>query len=467
MGKKGGSSNNQTNKFNIDNINFIVPLDDNYNLMSGSISKELLEFMELDKGENETILTDYEYIILNYFLDDGALSYILDDGSLKLPNTMVTTTTEQASIAVSGGSKKKRTKKRKSKKRKYSKKKRVQKGSGRRIFGRNKAREALKYLNGAYNIDETRGTRQGAQNLQSKLFGSTQQGAQNLQSKLFGNEPVIQRQRKTKQVARAIPTSKTFNPASPLPELPPPVPAVDYEENYKVTKILSDDGKISNFMIIDNYKIHYILSLKQITQNEDKKGKNNILQPYVNYDKSLHGAFMINNLTDDDLIENFLYYGEIKGDKILEKFKNIDNFINKSKNYSYTIRNNFTENYRSLEDVINYYEYEKVHKIPFFTRRIEKLYEKLYKIHNTQNITINDLSLRDVYVSKDVEEITNEATEDIKIITRGRNIQRLASAQPPINKINDLFNAINYTGSDTSCEISYKNLLESITPVKI
>ena len=72
MRKKGGSSNNQTNKFNIENIKFIVPLDDNYNLMPKSISKELLEFMELDKGENETILTDYEYIILKYFLDNGA-----------------------------------------------------------------------------------------------------------------------------------------------------------------------------------------------------------------------------------------------------------------------------------------------------------------------------------------------------------------------------------------------------------
>lgn len=453
MRKKGGSSNNQTNKFNIDSIKYIVPLDDNYNLMPESISRELLEFMEikLDAGENETPLTDYESIILSYFLDDGALRYILDDDSLKGPNTMVTPTTEPPIIAV-GGSKKKRTKKRKSKKRKYSKKKRVQKGSG-PLFGRKKAPKAvLEYLKGDYNIDETRGTRQGAEILKLKLFGSTPQGAQDL----------LNKQRKTNQIERKVYYPLKFNPMSPLPPLPtpPPVPNVDYK-NYTVTETLLDDGKIYNFMIIDNYKTHYILSLKLISQEEEMKGKKKF-EPYVNYDKSLHGAFMINSIKDD-LIEKFVDYGEIRGYEIPKKFKNID--MTDRQNYSYTIRKNFTDKYISLEDVINYYEYEKVHKIPFFTRRIEKLYEKIYKIHRIKNMTINDLSLRDVYISKN--EITNKKSEDIKIITRGRNIQRLASAQPKINKINDLFNVINYTGSDTSCEISYKNLLESIKLINI
>ena len=39
---------------------------------------------------------------------------------------------------------------------------------------------------------------------------------------------------------------------------------------------------------------------------------------------------------------------------------------------------------------------------------LKKLYEKIYKLHNITHITINDLSLRDVYIRKDENEITNE-----------------------------------------------------------
>jgi len=500
--KKGGTLNNKTQTF-IESIKFLVPLDDNYNLMPGSISKKLLQFMDIDMNtmdtENETPLTEYESFILTYFLDKEALHDILDDGSLSGPKSMVANINQKVSVGV-GGSRKKRTKKRKSKKRKYSKKKKVQKGGIPGIFRTKKskaAREALKYMEGKFNVDDFKGTQKGAQGLQANLFGSTQHGAQNFQSKLFGsNKEVIQKQIRTKQVGvitkkvgvitkQLTPDEQQIanQPLPPLPgpkqlppvpkPLPPPVPEQDYNNsNYTVTNPLSNEGRIYNFMIIDTFKKHFILSLKPITQQESMKVNNNNLEKYINYDKSLHGAHMINNIEGDhliegdDLIEKFIYYGEIKGSKILDKFSNISNSFtidkNQNQNYSYTIRENFTEKYRSLEDIINYYEYEKVHKIPFFTRRIEKLYKKIDTLHNITHITINDLSLRDVYILKDDTEITNGESEDIKIITRGRSIQRLATAQPQINKINDLFKVINYTSSDTYCEISYKNLLRNI-----